>query len=376
MSQQPAQPNSPKKEDGLKIILTGGAGCIGFAILKSLLTHHPTAIIHILDITSPSFADYPFNLFEQVYKNGQLHFHNADITSPPALGRIFKSVRPTVVIHSASIIPSAAKKKRLSDEELWKVNVDGTRNVIDIAEKTEEVEVLVYTSSCDAVKPDSWMDLVNASEIQTEHLREGEKWDSEYARTKAKAESLILSPTLRIRTCAIRTHGVVGTLDANLFPLIATSPRRISLGSGKNLYDFSSADNVGLAHVLAMNNLLDSPDHKKESANRRAFFVTDGSPKPFRELQEMIWRIVDDEPDKSYGRYTVIPVWLFTAILKIVSLFSKTTAISPSEVGDAVAMRYFDIGEARRVLGYEPEGNKRLKESFREAWEWWRRVQS
>lgn len=197
---------------------------------------------------------------------------------------------------------------------------------------------------------------------------------------KAAAETLVLSPKLRVKTCAIRTHGVVGTLDQNLFPLVATSPRKICLGSGKNLYDFTSADNVGLAHVLAMNNLLglSSPNkdqEQKESANRCAFFITDGNPKPFRELQEMIWRVVDSSSakptEKDYGKYTVIPVWIFKGILKIAGLFTKTT-ISPDEVGDAVSMRYYDIGEARRVLGYSPGGNKGLEESMRDAFEWWK----
>lgn len=125
-----------------------------------------------------------------------------------------------------------------------------------------------------------------------------------------------------------------------------------------------------------MNNLLglsSSADGGKESANRRAFFVTDGTPKPFRELQEMIWRVVDDDddPERSYGKYTVIPVWLFKAILKFAGLFTKT-AISPDDVGDAVSMRYFCIDEARRVLGYQPERNKGLEESMRDAAEWWR----
>ncbi|PCG96887.1 3-beta hydroxysteroid dehydrogenase/isomerase [Penicillium occitanis (nom. inval.)] len=374
MSEQIPQTNHPEKDEGLKVIITGGAGCIGFATIKSLLKHHPNASIHVLDLTIPSLEVYPFSNFQE--KKNQLHFYKADITSPTSLSAVFDAVRPQAVIHTASIIPSAARKRQLNNEGLWKVNVEGTRNILDIAERTEEVKALVYTSSCDAVKPDSWMDFVNATESSTQHLRDTDikGWDNG---AKAAAETLVLSSDLRIKTCAIRTHGVVGTLDQNLFPLVATSPRKISLGSGKNLYDFTSADNVGLAHVLAMNNLLglsstNKDREEKESANRRAFFITDGNPKPFRELQEMIWRVVDDDdPEASYAKYTVIPVWLFKGILKIAGLFTKAT-ISPVEVGDAVSMRYYDIGEARRVLGYRPEGNKGLEESMRDASEWWK----
>lgn len=162
-----------------------------------------------------------------------------------------------------------------------------------------------------------------------------------------------------------------------------------------NLYDFSSADNVGLAHVLAMDNLLGLGQFSEsvsvgESADRRAFFVTDGTPKPFRELQEMIWRIVDDQlaqevvgtestktnttknknkknkKQEDYSKYTVILVWLFAAILKFVGVFTKT-ALSPDDLGDAVATRYYDISEARRVLKYEPERNKTIEQAMRDA---------
>jgi sterol-4alpha-carboxylate 3-dehydrogenase (decarboxylating) len=186
MSQPPSQIDNPAKDEGLKVIITGGAGCIGFATIKALLKHHPDATIHILDLTIPSLEAYPFSIFAQ--HKDQLHFHKTDITSSIPLSEVFETVRPQAVIHTASIIPSAARKKQLSNEGLWKINIEGTRNVLDISERTPDVKALVYTSSCDAVKPDSWMDFVNATEASTQHFRDvdAEKWDSEYARSKVR----------------------------------------------------------------------------------------------------------------------------------------------------------------------------------------------
>ncbi|KAH8704011.1 putative hydroxysteroid dehydrogenase [Talaromyces proteolyticus] len=353
----------------LTIILTGGTGCVGFATTKALLEHYSNdnklevnnVSIHILDVAIPSESDDNFIAAVKQY-------HKVDITDATEIASLFLNLRPDVVIHTASIIPSAARKQHISDHRLWDVNVGGTKNVLDAAEQCGTVEALVYTSSCDVVKPNSWMNFVNANEKDTAYLMDAEKWDGEYARTKAAAEKLVLAEDRKVKTCAIRTHGVVGTHDQNLFPLVATSPRKLSLGSGKNLYDFSSADNVALAHLLAVDNLLLKKD---PTANQRAFFVSDGNPKPFRELQEMVWREVDgvDDP-KSYGGHMVIPVWLFTGILRFLGLFMKTD-ISPDDVGDAVATRYFDISEARKVLGYEPK--KTLEESMRDACLSWRK---
>jgi sterol-4alpha-carboxylate 3-dehydrogenase (decarboxylating) len=57
--------------------------------------------------------------------------------------------------------------------------------VLEAAEKFA-VQAFVYTSSCDAVKPDSWMDFVNATESETAHLMDAEMWDGEYARSKVR----------------------------------------------------------------------------------------------------------------------------------------------------------------------------------------------
>lgn len=158
------------------IIITGGAGCIGYATIKALLSHHANASIHVLDITIPSSSSQ--------IQSDKVQYHEVDITDTTALNSLFQTIRPKAAIHTASVIPSAARKQRLSKERLWNINVNGTENVLDAAEQVGTVEALVYTSSCDAVKPDSWMDFANANEKDTAYLLDAEKWDSEYPRTK------------------------------------------------------------------------------------------------------------------------------------------------------------------------------------------------
>ncbi|KAK7205097.1 putative hydroxysteroid dehydrogenase [Myxozyma melibiosi] len=351
----------------LTILLTGGTGCVGYAVTKALFAHYAASkpTLHILDIATPSPSASTFVVDVAQY-------HTADITDAAAVSALIASLAPDVIVHSAAVIPSAAGKARMSKQRLREVNVGGTRNVLEAAEKCGNVKAVVYTSSCDAVKPDSWMDFVNATEKDTADLVDAAKWDGDYARTKADAEKLVLSSSWHFNTCAIRTHAVIGTHDQNLFPLIATSPRNISIGSGKNLYDFTSADNVGLAHVLAVDNLLSA----SATANRLAFFVTDGDPRPFRELQEMIWRTVDSSsssssssPPSTSTSYTKLPSWLVAGILRFIALFT-TPAVSAAEIGDACATRYYDISLAKEVLGYVP--GKTLLESMADDCLSWR----
>ena len=187
----------------------------------------------------------------------------------------------------------------------------------------------------------------------------------------AAKEPSIPSPH-SIKTCAIRTHGVIGKQDKNIVPLFATVPRGINIGPGTNLYDFTGAENVALAHVLAVESLLGHA-----SANGRAFYVTDGRPKPMRQVMEMVWTELDkedaeDEPQNlTNPRYPFrkIPIWLIYGILWFVNLvfriIGKTTPISLKEIGDGVSQRYFDISVAKEILKYDPPVP--LEQSIRDA---------
>lgn len=132
------------------------------------------------------------------------------------------------------------------------------------------------------------------------------------------AELLVLSDEHPFKTCAIRTHGVIGTNDNNIIPLLVSTPRHISLGAGKNQFDFTGADNVALAHVLALENLLLSHE---PSAHGRAFFVTDGRPLPMRDVQEMIWQEFDAGGAGGKPKYVIIPIRLVVAIFWLLSPF-------------------------------------------------------
>jgi sterol-4alpha-carboxylate 3-dehydrogenase (decarboxylating) len=192
---------------------------------------------------------------------------------------------------------------------------------------------------------------------------------------QAIAEHIVLSSaSSSFKATAIRSHGIIGSNDNNIVPLLATAPRGISFGPGTNLYDFSSASNVALAHVLAVENLLSSSVEAAKSANGKAFFVTDGRPLPMRKIMEMIWECLDhDQIQSKTGKNQpspfVIPVGLAYSIIWFLSSLAKALGqkpwISAGELGDSVSVRYFDNSRARDVLGYVPES--KLEESIQAA---------
>jgi sterol-4alpha-carboxylate 3-dehydrogenase (decarboxylating) len=362
----------------LTVVVTGGSGCLGLAIIQCLQERLPRVLIHVLDISIPVTNNKSISGIE---------FHQVDICSANRVSELITKIQPRVVLHTAALIPSAAKRLGVGNDGIKRVNVQGTQNVLDAAKKAGSVDAFVYTSSCDVVKGDSWGNLINANE----RMASVHKFDETYPETKvpiqpyrsrlqanfyqAIAEHIVLSSaSSSFKAAAIRTHGIIGANDNNIVPLLATAPRGISLGPGTNLYDFSSASNVALAHVLAVENLLSPKTEATKSANGKAFFVTDQRPLPMKRIMEMIWECLDtdrieNEKGKDQKLKIFIPVRLAYAIIWVLSLLAQVLGkkpwISTNELGDSLSVRYFDNSRAREVLGYVPES--KLEEAIRDA---------
>lgn len=202
-----------------------------------------------------------------------------------------------------------------------------------------------------------------------------EKLKRTHTLSQAQAESLVLSfNTPTFPTTAIRTHAVIGPHDTNLITLLCTVPRTARLGNGSNLYDFTYAPNLALAHDLAARNLLATSASTAEapppeSAAGKPFFVTNGEPRPFGSVLDMVYAAVDEEDRKAGSRVPTaatstgpasIPVPVAYGLTWLVEKGSwmigkKSSLFSTKKLGDAVSERWYNNAAAKRVLGYEPK---------------------
>ncbi|MEE4240530.1 MAG: NAD-dependent epimerase/dehydratase family protein [Desulfopila sp.] len=137
-------------------------------------------------------------------------------------------------------------------QEFWKANVEGTKNVIDGC-LVNSIPVLVYTSTPSVVFAGN--DIINGNET----LPYPEKYLCNYAKTKAEAEKLVLAvDQSSLKTCAIRPHLVWGPGDPHFIPRLLERGRKNDLkivGDGHNKVDITYIDNVAQAHMLAAKNL-------------------------------------------------------------------------------------------------------------------------
>ena len=119
-----------------KFVVTGGAGFIGSALVRTLLERGRVAVIDNL------LTGNEANLKEV---RGQIEFHNVDITNAAALGPLMRGA--DTVFHLAAIpsVPRSIDDPVPSHE----VNIDGTFNVLRAAAE-QKVRRVVYAASSSA----------------------------------------------------------------------------------------------------------------------------------------------------------------------------------------------------------------------------------
>lgn len=266
----------------LRIIVTGGLGFVGSAIISALKEQIPTCSILVLDKGINSSYD-PKELGTQ--------FQQVDLTNASEVKRIFRDIDADIVIHTAGYVPPLNVRYTRAQESLTRsINVEGTRNVLNAA-RDAGCKAFVYTSSCCAVTDDLTGYFANIDErwpVSRKSLPYGE--------SKVEAEEFVLQAnTPSFNTCVLRPAVIFGEGDYQLVPAIhaciAKGEALFRLGDGENLWDVAYVGNVADAHVLAVENLLST-----RSAAGEVFFIQQNEPITFREFCLAIWREFDYFP--------------------------------------------------------------------------------
>jgi len=217
-------------------IVIGGSGFVGRHIVEQLRERGD--IVSALDLVQ-RYEDVPF--------------YSADITDQAQVASALRQSGATCIIHTAS--PPA----NLKDEAIYyKVNVEGTRAIIDAAVECR-VRKLVFTSSAGVV--------FNGADNKNidERAPYPEKPMDAYNDSKAKAEALVLESNGKggLLTVALRPAGIFGPGDrqmmTGLYQVYERNQTHFQIGDNTNLFDWTYVGNVALAHILAADKLDQPP---------------------------------------------------------------------------------------------------------------------
>jgi sterol-4alpha-carboxylate 3-dehydrogenase (decarboxylating) len=117
------------------VAVIGGCGFLGYHMVNLILKQYPESKVSALDVRTTNRVD-----------DSRVSYHNCDITDISSLTDLFQKIKPDVVIHTAAIIPDLG----VPDKVVYKVNVEGTKNLLKAAREAD-VKAFVYTSSSSVV---------------------------------------------------------------------------------------------------------------------------------------------------------------------------------------------------------------------------------
>lgn len=108
-----------------RILITGGAGFIGSAVIRHIINHTEDYVINLDKLT------YAANLksLESISQNERYFFEKVDICDRQALDRIFKQYQPNVVLHLAA--ESHVDRSINEPTNFIESNIIGTFNLLE-----------------------------------------------------------------------------------------------------------------------------------------------------------------------------------------------------------------------------------------------------
>ncbi|CAL4914816.1 unnamed protein product [Urochloa decumbens] len=300
-------------------------------------------------------------LLGDALRDGRAVYASVDICNLHQVTKAFEGV--DVVFHTAAADPG--KNNFILH---YKVNVEGTKNVIDAC-KTCKVKRLIHTSSS-VVVFDGVHGLFNANES----LPYPDKFPDAYAQTKAEAEKLVMKANGidGLLTCCIRPGSIFGPGDIFLPTLDRYGRTHFIVGNGKNCDDFVYVENVVHGHICA-NRTLSTMEGAKKSGGK-AYFITNMEP---MNMWDFIYMVQEELGYKRPFKIR-IPLLIIKPVSYLVEWGYKVLyrygihqpqVLTPARVKYTTLNRTFSCNRAIEELGYKPtvpimDGLKTTVESY------------
>ena len=312
----------------MKVLVTGGGGFLGKAIVKLLLEK------------GDEVCSFSRHIYPQLTALGVEQIVG-DLTDISAV---------ISAVDGCDLVFHVAAKAGVwgSFDDFYQPNVVGTQNIIHACCECD-ITRLVYTSSPSVVFDGSDMEGIN------ETVPYPDRYLSWYPQTKAKAEQLVLAANAgSLATVALRPHLIWGPEDNHLVPRIIERGRAGALrriGDRPCLVDTVYIDNAAKAHIQVAEKLTVG-----SVVAGKVYFIANDEPLP---LWDIINRILaagglpavekSISPQLASFAGTLLETFYRTFRL---SGEPRMTRFVAKELSTA---HWFDLSAAKDDFGYQPE---------------------
>lgn len=303
--------------------MTGGAGYIGSTLIQYLLKTYPTWNVLATDI-----KPMPISI-----ESSNFEFLTLDISDRNIVIDTIQTWKPDSIVHLASILNPPPG---MSEEVQWKIDVHGTKNVLDGAVYARTNQVIITSSGAAYGYHKENKEWIEESDpirghsafVYSKHKREVEELLSEYRKIYPQLKQLILRPGT-----------ILGKTVNNLITDMFQKPFVMGILGHKSPFVFIWDEDVIQIIVKGI------AENKEGSYN----LAGDGA-LSLEEISRMIRK-----------PYLPIPAFLLQSILWILRLF-RLTQYGPDQID---FLRYRPVlanQQLKNVFGYTPKYNS--KETF------------
>ena len=294
------------------VLVTGGAGFFGDILKRRLLEEG-------LEVVS-------LDLVADEMRHPNLIVHRGDIRDYQTLAKLGERYQFDAVFHLAAVLAHAVKDERI----LWSCNVEGTRNVAEMARRFRIPKVIYTSSNC------LWGESFERPVTEDDAPKPVEI----YGRSKLEGEKILLAGTdfrpIIFRCPTIVDAGRLGLL-AILFEFIDEGRKVWVVGGGKNRYQFIYAQDLAEACVQALD--CDKPG---------VYNIGSDGVRSFREVYEHVIREAGTK-----ARVANFPRWLAIPAMQLAYAL-KLSPLGPYQYKMIAENFVFDTTKIKREMGWQP----------------------
>ena len=215
----------------MRVLVTGGAGRLGINVDKAFIKDGFQ--VRVFDL------DTPVNRNSVKRLAGKAEICWGDITQPDSVRKALEGI--DAVVHMAGILPPVAyEKPELAD----RVNVGGTRIIVDAVKQSERQIPFVFTSSVAAFGPTPHIDEPLCPEKNQANPR------GAYGETKFQAENIIKQSGI--------DYAILRLTATMYLSFSASDLKRMFTVPLNNRVEYCHPDDVASAIVNAINNFAEA----------------------------------------------------------------------------------------------------------------------